>query len=179
MSTNDLILHTQQNPQKISKTNRILVPKWGWALRGFFLAIIISIIAFVITQAWNIGDPFALYSTIVPIHSVIVLFCGWFIYKNPARGQAGNELVSVIVPVYNQASMIELVIESIFSSSYKNIEVIAVNDGSTDGTKEILDKIKSRYKKLKVIQIDSDENILVIKGSVPGKPGNLLSIVPS
>nr|YP_009687943.1 ribosomal protein L3 [Haslea nusantara]QDX17515.1 ribosomal protein L3 [Haslea nusantara] len=34
-------------------------------------------------------------------------------------------------------------------------------------------------KKLKVIQIDSEENILVIKGSVPGKPGNLLSIVPS
>jgi large subunit ribosomal protein L3 len=34
-------------------------------------------------------------------------------------------------------------------------------------------------KKLRVIQINSEENILVIKGSVPGKPGNLLSIVPS
>jgi large subunit ribosomal protein L3 len=34
-------------------------------------------------------------------------------------------------------------------------------------------------KKLKVIQINSEENILVIKGSVPGKPGNLLSILPS
>ncbi len=34
-------------------------------------------------------------------------------------------------------------------------------------------------RKLKVIQINSEENILVIKGSVPGKPGNLLSIVPS
>ena len=34
-------------------------------------------------------------------------------------------------------------------------------------------------KKLKVIQINSEENILVLKGSVPGKPGNLLSIVPS
>jgi len=34
-------------------------------------------------------------------------------------------------------------------------------------------------KKLKVIQINSEENILVIKGSVPGKPGNLLSIVSS
>jgi large subunit ribosomal protein L3 len=34
-------------------------------------------------------------------------------------------------------------------------------------------------KKLKVIQINSEENILVIKGSVPGKPGNLLSIFPS
>jgi large subunit ribosomal protein L3 len=32
--------------------------------------------------------------------------------------------------------------------------------------------------KLKVIQINLEENILVIKGSVPGKPGNLLSIVP-
>ena len=34
-------------------------------------------------------------------------------------------------------------------------------------------------KKLKIIQINSEENILIIKGSVPGKPGNLLSIVPS
>ena len=34
-------------------------------------------------------------------------------------------------------------------------------------------------KKLKVIQLNLDENILVIKGSVPGKPGNLLSIIPS
>jgi len=33
--------------------------------------------------------------------------------------------------------------------------------------------------KLKVIQINLEENILIIKGSVPGKPGNLLSIVPS
>jgi large subunit ribosomal protein L3 len=34
-------------------------------------------------------------------------------------------------------------------------------------------------KKLKIIQINTEENLLVIKGSVPGKPGNLLSIVPS
>jgi len=33
--------------------------------------------------------------------------------------------------------------------------------------------------KLKVIQVNPEENILVIKGSIPGKPGNLLSIVPS
>jgi large subunit ribosomal protein L3 len=34
-------------------------------------------------------------------------------------------------------------------------------------------------KKLKIIKINLEENILVIKGSVPGKPGNLLSIMPS
>ena len=33
--------------------------------------------------------------------------------------------------------------------------------------------------KLKVIQINLEENILIVKGSVPGKPGNLLSILPS
>ena len=34
-------------------------------------------------------------------------------------------------------------------------------------------------KNLRVIQLDSKENILVLKGSVPGKPGNLVSIIPS
>jgi large subunit ribosomal protein L3 len=34
-------------------------------------------------------------------------------------------------------------------------------------------------KKLKVIQVNLEENIIVIKGSVPGKPGNLLNITPS
>jgi large subunit ribosomal protein L3 len=34
-------------------------------------------------------------------------------------------------------------------------------------------------RKLKIVQVNSEENILVVKGSVPGKPGNLLSIVPA
>ena len=34
-------------------------------------------------------------------------------------------------------------------------------------------------KKLKIIQVNHDENILVVKGAVPGKPGNLLSITSS
>jgi large subunit ribosomal protein L3 len=42
---------------------------------------------------------------------------------------------------------------------------------------QVGDKIAT-ITKLKIIQINLEENILVIKGSVPGKPGNLLSIVP-
>ena len=37
----------------------------------------------------------------------------------------------------------------------------------------------TNIKKLKIIQVNTEENILVVKGSVPGKPGNLLSIVAS
>jgi large subunit ribosomal protein L3 len=43
---------------------------------------------------------------------------------------------------------------------------------------QVGNKIRT-VQKLKIIQINSEENILVIKGSIPGKPGNLLSIVPS
>ena len=34
-------------------------------------------------------------------------------------------------------------------------------------------------KRLAILRIDADENLLVVKGSVPGKPGNLLSLTPS
>lgn len=37
----------------------------------------------------------------------------------------------------------------------------------------------TNIKKLKIIQVNANENILVVKGSVPGKPGNLLNIMPS
>ena len=37
----------------------------------------------------------------------------------------------------------------------------------------------ANIRKLKIVQVNNDENILVVKGAVPGKPGNLLSIVPS
>ena len=37
----------------------------------------------------------------------------------------------------------------------------------------------TKIKKLKIIQVNKDANILIIKGSVPGKPGNLLTITQS
>ena len=42
---------------------------------------------------------------------------------------------------------------------------------------QVGNKLKT-IKKLKVIQLNLEENILIIKGSVPGKPGNLLSLIP-
>ena len=49
----------------------------------------------------------------------------------------GNVLVSIIVPVFNTAGYLEESIGSILSQSYKNIELVLVNDGSTDGSAEI------------------------------------------
>ena len=60
-----------------------------------------------------------------------------------------NDLISVIVPVYNTEKYLRKCIESILSQSYKNIELLLINDGSTDSSAEIcreyLDKDKRCY----------------------------------
>lgn len=50
-------------------------------------------------------------------------------------------LVSVIIPAYNEERVIESCISSLKNQSYKNMEVIVVDDGSTDKTKKILSKL--------------------------------------
>ena len=52
-----------------------------------------------------------------------------------------NELVSIIVPVYNVVDYVEECLNSIKSQTYRNIEVIVVNDGSTDTSLSICNKV--------------------------------------
>lgn len=57
--------------------------------------------------------------------------------------------VSVIIPVYNQEKYIRECVESVLNQDYKNIEIIVVDDGSTDNTAEILKEFgkKIRYQR--------------------------------
>lgn len=52
-----------------------------------------------------------------------------------------NPLITVIVPAYNIENFIERCLMSIINQSYKNLEIIVVNDGSTDKTREIIEKL--------------------------------------
>lgn len=51
-----------------------------------------------------------------------------------------NPLVSIVIPAYNEEKYISKCIETILDQSYKNIEIIIVDDGSTDNTKNIIKK---------------------------------------
>jgi hyaluronan synthase len=141
----------QKCGQKVSADGRIVVEKKGWVLRIITLVAMISVASYNIYQGYVLGDMLVIYATLVLVHSILILSVGWFFYRNPAKEEAGDELASVIIPVYNQKGMIETVVSAILGSTYKNIELIAVNDGSKDGTKEILDGLARRYPALKVI----------------------------
>ena len=60
-------------------------------------------------------------------------------------------LVSIVIPAYNAEKNIEICIKSIQNQTYKNLEIICVNDGSKDATADILDKIAKTDARLKVI----------------------------
>ncbi len=62
-----------------------------------------------------------------------------------------SPLVSVVIPVYKVEKYLENSVHSIINQSYKNIEIILVNDGSPDLCPEICDDFALKYKNIKVI----------------------------
>lgn len=56
-----------------------------------------------------------------------------------------NDLVSIIVPVYNCKNYIRKCLDSLFNQEYENIQVIIVNDGSTDKSEEVILKVINKY----------------------------------
>ena len=59
--------------------------------------------------------------------------------------------ISVIVPVYNVEPYLRKSINSLVEQTYSNLEIILVDDGSTDGSEAICDEYADRYPHIKVI----------------------------
>ncbi|MCC8412744.1 glycosyltransferase family 2 protein [Photorhabdus laumondii] len=64
-------------------------------------------------------------------------------------------LVSIIIPAFNVEDIIENAINSVLNQTYKNTEIIIVNDGSTDGTMDVLNRLSEQYFNIEVF---SQEN---------------------
>ena len=67
-----------------------------------------------------------------------------------------NGKVSVIVPVYNVEKYLERCLESLINQTYKNIEIIAINDGSTDNSLKILKKYEAIDLRIKIIDKNNE-----------------------
>lgn len=66
-------------------------------------------------------------------------------------GEGENSLISVIVPIYNVEKYLCACLNSILEQSYQNMEIILVDDGSTDGSAAICDRYAQQDKRIKVI----------------------------
>lgn len=66
-----------------------------------------------------------------------------------------NYLVSIIVPVYNTEKFLKSALDSIKMQSYRNLEVLLINDGSTDDSGSICDSYAKSDKRIKVFHIDN------------------------
>lgn len=62
-----------------------------------------------------------------------------------------NELVSVIIPVYNPGTALRKCLDSVMTQTYGNIEIIVINDGSTDGSHSICSEYASKDRRIKYI----------------------------
>lgn len=64
-----------------------------------------------------------------------------------------NPLVSIIIPVYNKAGLLRETLHSALNQTYTNTELVLVNDGSSDGSLEILKEFKEKYaEKIQLIE---------------------------
>lgn len=68
------------------------------------------------------------------------------------RGPGRSGLVSVVLPVYNGEDYVEQAIQSVLAQSYADLEVIVVDDGSTDGTPAILERLGQNDERIRLIR---------------------------
>ncbi|MGL4570119.1 MAG: glycosyltransferase [Clostridium sp.] len=90
-----------------------------------------------------------------------------------------NIYVSIIVPVYNVEDYIEECIESLINQTLKNIEIILINDGSTDKSLEILKKYSDIDNRIKVIEQENSGLAMTRNRGVEESTGKYLMFIDS
>lgn len=70
------------------------------------------------------------------------------------RLKSNEPLISVIVPVYNGQDYLADCIDSIENQTYRNLEIIIVNDGSTDRTSAVCDSLQTVYHNVRILTLD-------------------------
>ena len=71
-----------------------------------------------------------------------------------------NPTVSIIIPAYNAEATLDRCLESILTQSLRDIEVLCINDGSTDGTGEVLNRWEKRDARVRIWQFEENKGFM-------------------
>ncbi|MBR5597747.1 MAG: glycosyltransferase family 2 protein [Lachnospiraceae bacterium] len=90
-----------------------------------------------------------------------------------------NPKVSIIVPVYNVEQYLEQCVESILQQTYKNLDIVLVDDGSKDGSSNMCDEYAARDKRIQVIHKENGGLMSAWMAGVEKSYGDYLVFVDS
>ena len=75
------------------------------------------------------------------------------------KNKTKQPLVSVLVPVYNGSDYIQEAVDSILKSSYKNLEVLLINDGSTDASLKLCRELDQKYQQVRTFSFRKNKGM--------------------
>lgn len=90
-----------------------------------------------------------------------------------------NILLSVVIPAYNAERTIERCLKSVLKQTYNNIEIIVVNDGSTDSTMDILQKLIKENFKLTIIDQENEGPSIARNTGIKNAHGEYIAFLDS
>ena len=88
-------------------------------------------------------------------------------------------LVSIIIPIYNIMDCLEKCVDSCINQTYENIEILMVDDGSTDGTSELCDKLKEKDARIRVFHKENGGSSSARNLGIENAKGEYLGFVDS
>ncbi|MCX6112518.1 MAG: glycosyltransferase [Proteobacteria bacterium] len=90
-----------------------------------------------------------------------------------------NVLVNVIIPTYNRGHLLDRSIKSVLDQSYKNIELIVIDDGSIDNTRSLVEEFTKKDKRVKYFYIDNSGVSSARNHGINNSNGELLAFLDS
>lgn len=90
-----------------------------------------------------------------------------------------DNLISIIVPIYNVEKYLNQCIQSIVKQTYKNLEIILIDDGSTDKSPELCDEWATNDKRIKVIHQKNQGAAMAKNQGLESATGELIAFVDS
>lgn len=124
------------------------VEKSKWIARVLMVLAVGCVLVAKVYFTISLVDPFVgIYSLLTSFVLLCILALSYFKYKDPYLSAknvdvSNGPLISIVVPAKNEEKNIRNCVQSCLNQTYKNKEIIVVNDGSTDKTGEVLDEMR-------------------------------------